>query len=495
MTEKYVPKKEYRAYCIAALGQGMIYGIMSSYISDFYVNILRATPLFVLMLMLLARVWDAVNDPLMGMIMDRSNPKHGKMRTYIAITPIPIAILTFLLFFAPDFPDTHGGTVMKMVYAAVTYVAWGMIYTMSDVPFWSLPNAMTPNPDERGSLISVARTTNGVGSAIPMAIFMALGFVLPSFGLSGIQLEKAKYSLIAVIAAVIGNLLFVRAYSATKERVQLPRSEKRAKGEPGSLRLVFGCKPLMLTAAMGIIAAGKYMYQAGAIHVARYTFYIMGSQEGLGKEELEAMLQKNVSLVSTVFSVTTALGMFGTMLVLPALIKKFSYKSLLISTCLLGFAASAAMYIIGYDHFWACAPLLVVCCIPVGVINVVSYAMIADSLDYMEWKTGRRENGLGSACQSFVLKLGNAFSTSAIILVYMLVNLDLNTIGISYTANPLEMTHAVRQGMFSLVSIVPGISILLCIIPVLFYDLTGEKKAKITRELAEIRAKKGLLTE
>ena len=484
MTEKYIPSGEYRSYCVAALGQGMVYGIMSSYISDFYVNILRAAPIFVLLLMLLARVWDAVNDPLMGMIMDRRNPKRGKMRSYILITPIPIAILTVLLFYAPNISPTA-----KMIYAAVTYVAWGMIYTMSDVPFWSLPNALTPNPDERGSLISVARTTNGIGSAVPMALFMALGFILPSFGLSGIELEKTKYMVIAGLAAIIGNLLFVQSYFRTRERVRLPSAPKREKGEPGSLKLVFTCKPLMLTAAMGILASGKYMYQAGAVHVARYTFYIMGNQAGMSASELEAALQKNISLVSTVFSVTTALGMFGTMLALPALIKKFSYKSLLISSCLLGFAASVAMYLIGYEHFWACAPLLVVCCIPVGVINVVSYAMIADSLDFMEWKTGRRENGLGSACQSFVLKLGNAVSTSAIILTYMLVNLDLNTIGISYSANPLEMAHTVRQGLFSLVSIVPGISLLLCVIPILFYDLTGEKKDRITRELAERRAK------
>ena len=132
--------------------EGMVYSIMSSYISDFYLNILRVTPLFVLFLMLLARVWDAINDPIMGMIADRLNPKHGKFRTYLILTPVPIAILTFLLFFAPDISDTA-----KMVYAAVTYVAWGMIYTMSDVPFWGLPNAMTPNPAERGNLISIRR--------------------------------------------------------------------------------------------------------------------------------------------------------------------------------------------------------------------------------------------------------------------------------------------------------------------------------------------------
>ena len=149
--ETYTPKKEWLAYCVGALGQGMVYAVMSSYISDFYMNVLKLTPLFVLLLMLLARVWDAVNDPIMGYIMDRAHPKRGKMRPYLLYTPIPIAVLTVLLFFAPNLSGTQ-----LMIYAAVTYVLWGMIYTASDVPFWSLPNAMTPNPDERGSKIGRA---------------------------------------------------------------------------------------------------------------------------------------------------------------------------------------------------------------------------------------------------------------------------------------------------------------------------------------------------
>ena len=79
----HVPKKEWMAYCVGALGQGMVYAIMSSYISDFYISVLKLTPLFVLLLMLLARVWDAINDPIMGYIMDHANPKNGKMKPYL----------------------------------------------------------------------------------------------------------------------------------------------------------------------------------------------------------------------------------------------------------------------------------------------------------------------------------------------------------------------------------------------------------------------------
>ena len=488
--EKYTPKKEWLAYCVGALGQGMVYAIMSSYISDFYMNVLKLTPLFVLLLMLFARIWDAINDPIMGYIMDRAHPKRGKMRPYLLYTPIPIAILTVLLFYAPNLSG-----VSLMVYASVTYVLWGMIYTSSDVPFWSLPNAMTPNPAERGDIISKGRTANGVGSAVPMAFFMVLGFILPKFNLSGTELEKTKYMVIALFCAIVGNILFASVYFKTKERVHIPDPPKRKKGEKTALGRIFSCKPLMLTALMGVLSSARYMYQAGAVHVARYSFYIGKDLTGLSLAEKEAALQSNVSLVSTVFQVASALGMFGAMLLMPLLFRKFNYKQIIIFTSLLGAAASVIVWFLGYERFWLCVPFFVISCIPLGAINVCSFAMIGDCLDYMEWKTGARLTGLGSAIQSFVTKFGNAISTSFIIVMYMIVDLNVADINASVTAHPLEMTDTVRTGMFSLISIIPAVSLLLCTVPLFFYDLVGEKKDRITKELAEQRAARGVVIE
>ena len=489
-SRNYVKKNEWMAYAVGALGQGMVYGIMSSYISDFYLNVLKVTPIFVLMLMLLARIWDAINDPIMGYIMDHANPKHGKMRTYLLFTPIPVAILTFFLFYAPDLSTTQ-----KMIYAGVTYVAWGMIYTSSDVPFWSLPNAMTPNADERGSIISKARTFNGVGSAIPMAMFMALGFILPKLNLSGTELEKTKYTVMALVCSVIGNILFVRVYFKTKERVNIPIPKKREKGQPGSLKLIFTCKPLMLTAAMGILSAARYMFQAGAVHVARYSFYIGKDPSGLTGKELEAALQSNISSVSTIMSVASAIGMFGAMIAVTPLIKRFSYKQIIIVSALIGAASSLAMWFIGYDNFWVCVPLLLISTIPCGTINVCAFAMVGDCLDYMELKTGVRLTGMGSAIQSFVTKFGNAIATSAIILMYIIVDLDVSTISAKVTANPLEMDASVRTGIFSVISLIPSISLLLCIIPMFFYKINGKYREQMEKELAEQRAARGIEIE
>ena len=488
-TRALIPKKEFNAYCTAALGQGMLYGIMSSYISDFYINVLRVGPMFTLLLMLLARVWDAVNDPMMGMIMDRSAPKKGKMKPYIAAMAGPAAVLTLLLFWAPDLPLT-----IKMVYAGVTYVLWGIAFTVTDVPFWSLPNIMTPDPAERGKLLSLGTTTSGIGVAVPMALFMGLGYVLPRFtSQSGLALEQTKYLAIAVLASAAGLVLYLRVLKV-KERVGIPVPPKREKGAPGALRLLLGCKPLMLTVLMCILSAGRYLFQAGAIHVARYAFYIGPNLSGLSGQAYEQALQSNISTVSMIYSVAVGAGMLITMLGVSALISRFNYKQILIFSCLLGSAVSFLTYIIGYDHFWACVPLFFLTGIPLGAVNVLAYPMIGDALDHMEWKTGVRYTGLGQACMTFMQKLGNALATSATVLMYLVVKLDIGTIGIDYTADVTALSPSVRGGMFSLVSLIPAISLLLCTIPVFFYDLTGEKKERITQELAQQRREKGIET-
>jgi sugar (glycoside-pentoside-hexuronide) transporter len=466
----------------------MMYAAMSSYISDFYMNVMGLSSLFVFFLMLLTRVWDAVNDPIMGIIMDRTNSKHGKMRPYLMVLPVPVALFTVLLFWAPNLP-----LQAKMVYAAVTYTLWGMLYTTADIPFWSLPNAMTPHADERGKVVSISRTVNGMGSAVPMVLVMALGPLLANFTTDTHKIDQAKFFIMALICAGVGCACYLNTPFRVKERVPLPKASAKQQGEvrrESVLKLVFRCKPLMLTAAMGVLSGGRYMFQVAAAHLARYVLYIGEDFSVMTPAQQALAFQKSSSTVQFVFQLVIAAGMFGTMLLVPRLIEKFSYKRLIIISCLLGGGACLAMWFIGYRHFWALLPFLFLGSIPLGVINVVSFAMVGDSLDYMEWKTGRRQNGLGQACQSFVLKLANALATSAIVLTYRIVRLDVSAInekGATMLSIPAAQLPAVRGGMFNLVSIVPAVSLLLCIVPLFFYNLTGEKKERVTRELAQRR--------
>ena len=204
--KKYVKKNEMTAFCVAGLGQGMIYALMSSYISDYYLNVLQLTPMFVLLLMLLARVWDAINDPLMGMIVDRSNLKSGKMLPFIRFALIPIAVVTLLMYLSPNLGKTE-----LMIYSAIVYVAWGMIYTVGDVSFWGLPNVMTPDSEERSSVISVSKIFNSIGSAVPEVLFVIITTAFSIYirnsksSIDSLKADKMMYLTMALVTVGIGN--------------------------------------------------------------------------------------------------------------------------------------------------------------------------------------------------------------------------------------------------------------------------------------------------
>ena len=496
--KKYVQKKEMTAFCVAGLGQGMIYALMSSYISDYYLNVLQLTPMFVLLLMLLARVWDAINDPLMGMIVDRSNLKSGKMLPFIRWALIPIGIVTLLMYLSPNLDKTE-----MMIYSAIVYVAWGMIYTVGDVSFWGLPNVMTPDSEERSSVISVSKIFNSIGSAVPEVLFLVVGFIIASWAQNTnttdfLTIQKKKYLIMAIVTVGIGIILYSFACVSVKERVKMP-VRKRQKGEPSQLARVFKCKPLVLVLLMGVLSSGRYMVSAAAIHVARYSFYIGPELATLATEaERVAAIESSISTVKTVFQISSIVGLFGATLFMPKLMKKFDYKKLVIVTCLAGFVASIITTIVGWFtmNLYACIPFIVISCIPLGVINTVCLAMIGDCLDYMELKTGFRDNALGAACQGFINKVGNAFATSGIVIMYMVIGLDpAQMLSSTSVVSALDMPPEMRFAMFSLVSIVPGVSMLLCSIPMFFYKIAGKEKKDMIAQLQAKREAEGFVVQ
>ena len=497
--KKYVQKNEMTAFCVAGLGQGMIYALMSSYISDYYLNVLQLAPMFVLLLMLLARVWDAINDPLMGMIVDRSNLKSGKMIPFIRFALIPIAIVTILMYLSPNLDKTQ-----MMIYSAIVYVAWGMLYTVGDVSFWGLPNVMTPDSEERSSVISVSKIFNSIGSAVPEVLFLVVGLIMAAIvensaePMDALTVQKRKYLIMAIVTVGIGSVLYAVSCFGVKERVKMP-ARKRQPGEPSQLKRIFTCKPLILVLLMGILSSGRYMVGAAAIHVARYSFYIGPELATLATEaERIAAVEASISTVKTVFQISSIVGLFGATLFMPKLMKKFDYKKLIIVSCLAGFVASIVTTLVGWFtmNLYACIPFIIISCIPLGVINTVCFAMICDCLDYMELTTGFRDNALGAACQGFINKIGNAFATSGIVIMYMVIGLKPEQM-LSSTAvvAATEMPDNLRFAMFTLVSIVPGISMLLCSIPMFFYKIAGKEKERIVTELQAKREAEGLVVE
>ena len=501
--KKYIGNKEKWMFGLGAAGQGMIYAMMSGFISDYYSNVLGLSQIFIMMLMLLARVWDAINDPLMGIIVDHKTTRWGKMKPYILFASVPIAVLSILMFFSPKLSGTP-----LMIYAAVIYVLWGMAYTVADVPFWGLTNIMTPNAEERSSLISFTKIINSVGSAMPNVFIFIAGLVLPAIlGVSdGILFDIWKFRMVSIAIVVVGIILYVNSYFHIKERA-IPPVKKRQPGEPSQLKRLFSCKPMVLVLISGVLSFGRYMFAAATPHVARFAFYLGDKTAflGMNPEQKLAAFQKSYSGVILIFNLCSVVGMFGAMLVMPFLMKKFDFKKIMITTCLAGAVASIPTTLVGWftGNLYPCIPFILISCIPIGVINVLIFAMICDCLDYMELTTGYRDNGLGAACSGFINKLGNAISTSSISLVYLLIGFSPVAVEESMNSKAAETAVHVakaafeyapkeRFGVFALITIIPGVSLLLCAIPMFFYQISGKKKEEMIEQLQAKREAEGV---
>lgn len=146
------------SYGLGCFGQNLVYGLMSSYLMIFYTDNFGLAAATVGTLFLLARIWDAVIDPIIGVLVDRVNTKWGKFRPFILFGGILAGLLTILCFFNPNI-----GSTGKIIYAYLTYIIWGTAYGVMDVPYWSMAPTMTLDPDERTSIISIPRIAAIIG--------------------------------------------------------------------------------------------------------------------------------------------------------------------------------------------------------------------------------------------------------------------------------------------------------------------------------------------
>ncbi|MCG8685082.1 MAG: MFS transporter, partial [Desulfobacterales bacterium] len=161
--------REKLAFSSALMGQTMIFNFVNLYLLIFYTDVLGVAAAAAGVLFLVARIWDAVNDPIMGILVDKTESRWGKCRPYMLFAPVPIALLTVLLFSSPG--TDAAGTIILI---SAAYILWGMAYTALDIPLWTISSRMTVDSSERQSLISMGRIFNIIGSALPVALVVPL---------------------------------------------------------------------------------------------------------------------------------------------------------------------------------------------------------------------------------------------------------------------------------------------------------------------------------
>ncbi|MBQ1675422.1 MAG: MFS transporter, partial [Oscillospiraceae bacterium] len=163
------------SYALGAVGKDMVYMLSASYVLYYFQDLLGVSAIAMGVILLVARVFDAFNDPIMGVIVAKTKTRWGKFRPWLLIGTLTNAVVLFLMFSAPPAMDGKG----LIAYAAVTYILWGVTYTMMDIPYWSMIPAFTEGGKERENLTTLARTSAGVGSAIVTIATMA---VVPMLG-------------------------------------------------------------------------------------------------------------------------------------------------------------------------------------------------------------------------------------------------------------------------------------------------------------------------
>ena len=437
-----ISKKEKFAYGFGNFGQNMLYSLMANFLLFFYTDIFGILPAVAGTILLLARLWDAVNDPLMGMVADRTRTRWGKFRPYLLFTPILFVPFAVASFSAPDL--SMGG---KIAWASITYIAFGMIYTASDVPFWALSSAITDDTNERNSVVTYPRFSATIAVAIATLATQPLIFLFSRVGkpASGYQMTAFVYSLLTV-ACFIVTFLFV------KERVQPAKDEK---SHFKDIFTIFGSnKPLML-----VIISGFF---TGIGQTAKLSMLIYYAKYNLGNEMLYTLFA-GINIPFILIGISTV----------PYFSRRFGKKATCIGYYAIYALGSLGFFFVGWENF----PLLLVfnCISSLGMASpqVIQTAMIADTIEYGELKTGKRTEGTIFSSQTFLAKL-----TAAVTSVMIATSLA----AVGYLPN-VAQPELVLKSIHALTAFIPFFSSILGIIPIALYPLTESRHADIVTQL------------
>ncbi|MBU0928112.1 MAG: glycoside-pentoside-hexuronide (GPH):cation symporter [Spirochaetes bacterium] len=437
-----VPLKERLSYATALGGQNLMYTFVNFFILIFYTDVMGITPAAAGAMFLAARIWDAYNDLIMGVIVDRTRSRWGKCRPFLLYMALPIAVTTALLFYVPALSGRG-----RLVYVWITYILWGMVYTSGDIPLWTLSGRISPLTEDRNTLISWARIAGALGTAAAVLLTVPLKNLF--------QTERASgYFGVALIFCAIGFLSIVQAGLITRERTMRQSSGRERKaGVNDSLRAIFSNGPLMMVLLSYLIAVLPGLQTILMMHFAKYN---------LRDESLMTMIA-GISLVS----MAVGAGL------VPWLTKRIEGKKLVILSGVILAALGTLMYLIGYGNVIAFYVFAAAWGLFNGFPDVIRTTMIANTVEYMEKKTGKRNEGTIFSTLTFIGKLTAGLGK-------FLAGILLTVVG--FKANAAQSPQAL-QGIFMAMTLIPGIGSLLMIIPLFFYRIDDKAHRQLVSEL------------
>ncbi len=486
--------KERNGYLVGMAGQNIIYGIISSGLAFYFSNVIALPAMAISVIMAIARVWDAINDPMMGTFVDKTKSKWGKCRPYLIFMPIIIMIGTILCFANGIYSNNNsfGQNFMIIAWAGVSYILWGMLYTAADIPLWGIASRMTADESKRSNLLSLARMVAGIGGAlgfIMVPIAQALANALPGDSSKVAQNLQLAFIIVAIVLAIIGTILFQFAALA-KERVDCDEEKKR--GIIDNFKIMWGNKPFRRILISGIIRSPFQLLLILAMPLMTMYF---------GNNGATADFVKNILLQYGPIAIGVFGGQFGAMALTPLLCKKFEKKTIFNLMNIISGVAFAMIFVLYliFPTTLGGVPIILLsiaflfASAGVGFIMVLQSMMIADCVDYEEYRNGTRPDGVFFSGQSFLTKLAAGLAVMIQGLGYMIVGYEtdaitsMNSALASGLVTFAEEYKTFAMIMFFLVSIPPAIGMVLSIIPMLKYDLTDKEHTRILDELNQKR--------
>ena len=450
-------------YGLGAVGKDMVYMLSASYILYYYQDIMGINAVAMGIILLVARVFDAFNDPVMGILVAKTRTKFGKFRPWLMIGTLTNAVVLYLMFAAP--PSLSGNGLVA--YAAVTYIMWGVTYTMMDIPYWSMVPAFTEGGKERENLSALARSCAGVGSAlitvVTILLVSSLGTAFAGAGASANEIERVGFKYFTMIVAVV-FIVFITVMCMTIKEKSTVDMQTATVGDMFRA-LISNDQAMTMVITIVLVNCSVYITSNLVIYFFKYDF---------GGEGWKSAY--------TIFNTFGGGVQILSMMLFFPILRKFFDSIKIFYLCFLS-------AIIGYAVLLAITftPMgnVVILLIPaffifaaVGILNVLTTVFLANTVDYGELKNNRRDESVIFSMQTFVVKLASGIAA-------LVASLCLQIFSISSDENAAAQASATSVvGLRMTMTIIP---IAVLIIGVLEfkkkYILTDQKLEEISKEL------------
>ncbi len=453
-------------YGVGAIGLDLSYGMFYSYLSIYLAKVLGISPWFLLIITPLARLWDGINDPMMGSIVDRCNSKMGKYRPWILRGAVLNAVVLCLLFNNPGIDIT---SPWMLVYVAVFYVLWGMTNTLADIPYWSMIPSMASGEKDRNLISTVARAFSGLGQGIisiltPIMIPLLAGVAKDDLDALPRDVLKEGFGKWAIIAAVLLVVFALICVAVTKERNIIKNDEKFS--FKNAISVIKQNDQLLVFMLFAMISnAGFYM--TSGISVFYFT-------EVAG----DLTLQSTFNLMGTVGSV---LGI----LVVPICSKFMNNRSIYKLSLLMAVVGYSGMAVIGYlfgGNVIGLGLCYIVTSLGTASMFVNQTVMLADCVDYGEFKLGKRNQSLTFSMKGFLQKMAYTVQSVIMYASFALTKYDFS----GENAETAVVTESAKDAISFMMFIVPPVLMLVSL--VIFstkFKIHGEYKQEILEEVAK----------